>query len=83
MTIGKVLVPAYGRVYKKASTCLADFDDNLDFYAMDVYRQGYTSKRELQNLANKTGDEIRIEIRYGVRLEKLTCTTIFPEESHD
>lgn len=79
MTIGKVLVPAYGRVYKKASTCLADFDDNLDFYAMDVYHQGYTSKRELQDLANKTGDEIRIEIRYGVRLEKLTCTTILPE----
>lgn len=83
MTIGKVLVPAYGRVYKKASTCLADFDDNLDFYAMDVYRQGYTSKRELQELANKTGDEIRIEIRYGVRLEKVTCITILPEESHD
>lgn len=83
MTIGKVLVPAYGRVYKKASTCLADFNNNLDFYAMDIYRQGYTSKRELQDMANKTGDEIRIEIRYGVRLEKLTCTTISPEESHD
>jgi hypothetical protein len=83
MTVGKSLVPAYGRVYKKASTCLADFDNNRDFYAMDIYRQGYTSKRELQDLANKTGDEIRIEIRYGVRLEKVTCVTILPEESHE
>lgn len=83
MTIGKSLVPAYGRVYKKASTCLADFDNNLDFYAMDIYRQGYTSKRELQELANKTGDEIHIEIRYGKRLEKVTCVTINPEDSHE
>ena len=83
MTVGKSLVPAYGRVYKKASTCLTDFDNNRDFYAMDIYRQGYTSKRELQELANKTGDEIRIEIRYGVRLEKVTCVTILPEESHE
>lgn len=80
MEIGKVLVPAYGRVYKKASTCLEDFNNNLDFYAMDIYRQGYTSKRELQELANKTGDTMYVEIRYGVRLEKLTCVTINPED---
>ena len=83
MTVGKSLVPAYGRVYKKVSTCLADFNNNMDFYAMDIYRQGYTSKRELQDLADKTGDTIQIEIRYGIRLEKVTCVTINPEDSHD
>lgn len=79
METGKVLVPAYGRVYRSRTTVLEAFHEGRDFYAMDIYRQGYTSKRELQELANETGDTICITFRYGARLNKCTTLTMKPE----
>ena len=83
MKRGLILIPAYGRSYKSARAAVADFQANKDFIAMDIYHQGYTSKRELQDEANKTGDTIFLEFRYGNNLTRVTCITIKPEVQDD
>lgn len=77
------LLPAYGRTYStKAIACKA-YDDNKEFYSMDFLFTGYTTKKEIQELANKLNEIIVVDLHYGAYNTSITPIYTFPEESHD
>jgi hypothetical protein len=64
-----VFIPAYGRVYITADEVLLAFHSNKDFRCVVNGFEAYSTKREILELSDCRG----FEIRYGERHEKCTA----------
>jgi len=64
-----IFLPAYGRVYMTADEVLTAFHSNKDFTCIANGQQAYSTKREMIELWDIRG----FELRYGKRHER--CTT--------
>lgn len=77
------LMPAYGQIYStKAIACKA-YDNNKKFYCMDLRFDGYVTKKDVQDLANKRNEIIVVDLHYGAYYASITPIYTFPEGSHD
>jgi hypothetical protein len=63
-----VFIPAYGRVYSTADEVLLAFHSNKDFRCVFNGYEAYSTKREMLELSDCRG----FELRYGARHERCT-----------
>jgi hypothetical protein len=63
-----VFIPAYGRVYETAEDALKAFHSNKDFRCVVNGFEAYSTKREILELSDCRG----FEIRYGRKHEHCT-----------
>lgn len=77
------LMPAYGQTYSTKAMALAAYNGNKEFYCLDLRFDGYTTKEEVQDLANKRNEIIVIDLHYGAYNTSITPIYTFPEKSHE
>lgn len=76
-------MPAHGQTYSTKAIARKAYDDNKEFYCMDFRFFGDTTKKEVQELANKLNEIIVVDLHYGAYNTSITPIYCFPEESHD